>query len=180
MTRLALLVGLVTVAAGCGGGGTTTVTVARTVTHTVTRTVTAAATSTGATQAAPCTASSLTGSFSVVPGSAGAGQIGYRLRLANTGPGACSVAGVPTVELVGAAGNALPTNASPAQPGKAAAPVVLERGEAAVSDARFSPDVPGGSEPTDAPCEPKAHTLRITIGGGRVDVPAGVFQDAGD
>ena len=49
--------------------------------------------------------------------------------------------------------------------------VDLKPGDAATADVRFSPDVPGGSEQTDGPCEPKAYTLRLTVGDGTVDAP---------
>ena len=155
--------------AGCGGRSTTTVTVTSTVEHTTTVTVPP---TTSTAEAAPCLASALDGTFAVVPGSAGAGQISYRLRLANQGDAACFVSGIPDLQLLDAGGAGLPTNVSPAHPGTGTAVRVdLQPGDAATADARFSPDVPGGSEQTDGPCEPKAVTLRVTVGGGTVDVP---------
>ena len=65
----------------------------------------------------------------------------------------------------------LPTNIGPAHPGEAAARIVLEHDEAAVSHARFSPDVPGTGDTQGGQCEPKAQTLRILIGGGSLEVP---------
>lgn len=167
MRRLLPLAAVALGVAACGGTRTVTVTqtVARTATVTVTTTAPAAT-------VAPCGAGDLTGTFSVVPGSAGAGQIGYRLRLTNQGSARCFVSGIPELQLLDRQGASLPTAVSPAQPGAAtAARVELEPGDAATAEVRFSPDVPGGSEPTDAPCEPKAYTLRVTIGGGTVDAP---------
>jgi hypothetical protein len=156
--------------AGCGGAKTTTVTVTSTVERT--RTVTVQATTATTAEAAPCLASALDGTFGVVPGSAGAGQISYRLRLANQGDAACFLSGIPQLQLLDAAGARLPTNVSPARPGTGTAVRVdLQPGDAATADARFSPDVPGGSEQTDGPCEPKSVTLRVTVGSGTVDVP---------
>jgi hypothetical protein len=154
--------------AGCGGG---TKTVTETVVHTTTVRVT--------TQEAPapasataCTGDAMSGSFSVIPGSPGAGQISYRLRVKNDSPVACFVSGLPIVQLVDQAGHDLPTNAQPARPGQGtAARIILQPGASASADARFSPDVPGGSEQTDGPCEPKAYTLRVSLAGAPLDVP---------
>ena len=121
--------------------------------------------------AAPCAADVLSGTFSVIPGSPGAGGISYRLRLVNSSSESCTVSGIPAMLLLDEQGAKLPTNVSPAIPGQAAARVVLAPGAAATAEARFSPDIPAGSEPTDAPCEPRAFTLVVTIGGGSVVAP---------
>jgi Protein of unknown function (DUF4232) len=158
-------------AAGCGGGGkTTTVTVTRTIA--TTRTVTVTTTASASPSSPGCLASALTGNFAAIPGSAGAGQIGYRLRLTNQSDSPCFLSGLPQVQLLDQKGAKLPTAASAAQPGTTTAVrVELKPGDAATADARFSPDVPGGSEPGDGPCEPKAYTLRVTIGDGTLDAP---------
>jgi hypothetical protein len=154
--------------AGCGGG-TKTVTETATVVHTTTVRVT---TQESPSSATACTGDAMSGSFAVIPGSPGAGQISYRLRVKNDSPVACYVSGLPNVQLLDQAGKDLPTNAQPAQPGQAtAARIVLQPGASAVAEARFSPDVPGGSEQTDGPCEPKAHTLRVSFAGAPLDVP---------
>jgi Protein of unknown function (DUF4232) len=156
--------------AACGGGSTTTVTVTQTVTHT--KTVTVSAVSTTTTAYGPCLASSLAGAFAGVPGSAGAGQITYRLRLTNQGDSTCAVAGVPSVKLLAQDESTLPTNVEPARPSDTnAGRVVLSPGDAATADARFSPDVPGTGDDAGPQCEPKAYTLRVTIGSGEVDAP---------
>ena len=79
MKRTAALLGVLALA-GCGGTTTVTVTstVTRTQTHTVT--VTTSASTTPKPAAAACTGDRLQGSFDGVPGSAGAGQIVYRLN----------------------------------------------------------------------------------------------------
>ena len=152
--------------AGCGG--TKTVTQTTTVVRTTTVHVTTTQPAAGATA---CTGDAMTGSFTVILGSAGAGQIGYRLRVTNASPVACFVSGLPDAQLLGAAGHDLPTNVVAAQPGQAtSARIVLQPGASASADARFSPDIPGGSEPTDAPCEPKSFTLRLAFGGAPLDV----------
>jgi hypothetical protein len=164
---LLLAVGVVLGASGCGG--TKTVTVTQTVSTTTTVRVTTQA---APPQAAPCPGSSLSGAFTGIQGSAGAGQISYRLRLTNTGSDPCWVSGIPQLDLLGKDGSVLPTNVSPAHPGQqTAARVVLQPGASAATEARFSPDVPGGSEQTDGPCEPKAYRLRVLIGGGSLEVP---------
>jgi hypothetical protein len=165
--RAWLLVALAALAvAGCGG--TKTVTQTTTVVHTTTVHVTTQQAATGATA---CTGDAMTGLFTGIPGSAGAGQIGYRLHVTNASPVACFVSGLPNAQLISSAGNDLPTNVVAAQAGQAtSARIVLQAGASATADARFSPDIPGGSEPTDAPCEPKAFTMRLAFGGAPLDV----------
>jgi Domain of unknown function (DUF4232) len=170
--RAGLLPGLllaVVVLAAAGCGGTKTVTETATVVRTTTVRVTTQ-------QAAPattaCTGDAMAGSFSAIPGSGAAGQISYRLRVKNAAPVACFVSGLPNVQLLDRRGRVLPTNVSPEHPGQGtAARIVLEPGASASADARFSPDVPGGSEQTDGPCEAKAYTLRVAFGGAPLDVP---------
>jgi hypothetical protein len=93
----------------------------------------------------------LHGSFSVVPGSAGAGNIVYALRLRNEGATPCSV---PTPRLLGKSGAPLPTHVSWRS-------TVIRPGGHATATARFSPDVPGVGEQVSGPCEPVAHSLRL-------------------
>jgi hypothetical protein len=171
--RVALVAAAVLALAGCGGGGTTTVT--QTVTHVKTVTVHAATTSTTVATPAtnPCAADSLTGTFDAVPGSAGAGQIVYKLTLTNTGTSACFVSGIPQVQLLGTTGKALQTSATAAQPGTAtAAKVSLQHGESASAEAQFSPDVNGTGDSTTGQCQPTATVMRVTApGGGTFDAP---------
>lgn len=134
-------------------------TVTRTVTHTVTRTT---ATSSSA---SPCSASQLGATFKVLPGSAGAGNIVYALKLTNTSQTTCSVSGIPTVQLQDANGKDLPTHASLNDTGAPSTPVSLSPGSSATSQARFSPDVNGTGE-SGNPCEPVASTLVVTAPGG--------------
>jgi Domain of unknown function (DUF4232) len=148
-------------AAGCGLGGTKTVTVTHTHTVTTTRTVT---TTSSATSAKPCTGAQLTGAFTQVPGSAGAGQIEYALTLKNTSSRACSVRGIPKATLLGASGAGLPTHVA-AVGGAGASRVVVEPGASAVADARFSPDVAGQGDSQTGTCQPQAHTLQVTPNG---------------
>lgn len=147
--------GAALVAAGCGLTSTKTVTT--TVTKTVTRTVTNTVTTSGASN--PCTAHDLTATFQVLPGSAGAGNIVYTLKVTNAAQGACTVHGVPAVTFLDAAGNAMPAHVSP--PGGAGAVVALQPGDSATSQIRFSPDVD--------PCDPgTATTVNVELPGSSV------------
>jgi hypothetical protein len=122
----------------------------------------------GGTTAAPaCTGGKLSGSFTVVRGSAGAGNIVYKLRLRNASSAACFVTGIPRLRLLARNGSSLPTNAKPESPGAlTAVKVVLKQGKAAAATARFSPDVPGPGEGVMRRCEPTAYKLRVTPNGG--------------
>lgn len=166
MRLLVPLAALLVVAAGCGG--TKTVTVTQTVT--TTRTVT-----TTATQTAMCASSDLGGVFKVVPGSAGAGQISYDLVLTNTSQHDCIVTGMPTMQLLGANGAALPTHEDAAHPGQGtAALITLHPGDSASAEARFSPDVPGtgDAQAPGKPCQPTATSVRVSIGPATLEAPA--------
>ena len=179
MRLLLPLLGLALAALAAGCGGTKTVTVERTTTveHTVTQTRTVTAPTTTAppagAAAAPCPAGSLSGTFAVVRGSAGAGQIVYRLRLVNTGSTPCRLSGLPVVQLLDAQATPLPTHPIAAHPGEPTAVMVtLAPAAAAVADARFSPDVPGTGDRQGGQCQPTASTLRVTApGGGTLDAP---------
>jgi hypothetical protein len=128
----------------------------------------AAAASADATHAvARCRGAQLAGSLAVVPGSAGAGNITYALRLKNTSASSCAVTGLPQGRLLGHTRNPLPTTIRAAFPGALAAVLVtLAPGRSAHATARFSPDVPGPGEQTAGRCEPVAWWLRVTGQGG--------------
>ncbi len=116
-----------------------------------------------------CTGGMLTGTFKVIPDSAGAGNIVYRLRVTNSSKTACGVTGLPTLTLLDSAGKKLPTNARfSGAPGTLSAILVtLEPGGTASLTARFSPDVPGPGEPVSGrACERTAHKLRVAPSGG--------------
>lgn len=171
MRALVFACAVALLAAGCGG--TKTVTDTTTVTKTVTvHETTTVATTTGAASAAnACTGDAMSGTFEVIPGSAGAGQISYRLTVTNTSPVACYVSGLPQVQLIGANGADLPTQVVPEQPGAAAAAkIVLQPNASAFADARFSPDVNGTGDSTTGQCQPKSVTARVAFGGAPLDV----------
>lgn len=115
-----------------------------------------------------CKGSQLSATFKVVPGSAGAGNIVYALRVRNRSTTRCSVTGLPVVRLLGPAGNPLPTHVRATFPGALTAVLVtLAPGRSARATARFSPDVPGPGEPTTKThCEPIAAWLLVTARGG--------------
>jgi len=118
--------------------------------------------------APPCKAANLSGTFAVVPASAGAGNIVYALRLRNTSARSCTVTGIPGVTLLDRHGKRLPTHPFPVHPGALTAVLVtLEPGKTATATARFSPDVPGKGEPVSGRrCEPVGYTLLVRPNGG--------------
>jgi hypothetical protein len=114
-----------------------------------------------------CKGSQLAGSFKVVPGSPGAGNIVYRLTLTNTSATTCAVTGLPVGQLLGKTGNKLPTHIRAAFPqGLTAILVTLAHGKSSHATARFSPDIPGVGEQTTGPCEKTSYSLRLTARGG--------------
>jgi hypothetical protein len=122
-----------------------------------------------------CAGTQLSGSFRVVRGSAGAGNIVYTLRLRNRSGQSCAITGLPVAQLLGRTGTPLPTNVLAARP-SALTPVLvaLGPGSAARATARFSPDVPGPGERVlgGGRCEPTAFRLRVAaLGGGSTTVP---------
>jgi hypothetical protein len=121
-------------------------------------------------QAGPlCSGSMLTGSFGVIPGSAGAGNIVYRLRVRNSSSAECGITGIPGLALLDAHARPLPTRALASGPAgsRTAVLVPLRPGGSALLTARFSPDIPGPGEPeTGGPCERTAARLRVSPAGG--------------
>ena len=158
--------GVVLTAAGCGlGGGTKTVTVTQTTTLTTTTTVTTTGSVASAKQ---CQGTDLAGVFTLIPGSAGAGQIAYMLTVKNTSQVPCSLHGVPQGTLVGISGTSLPTHVKSA--GGSGHQVVLPPGASATAQARFSPDVAGTGDAQSGACQPEAHTFELTAAGGATEL----------
>ena len=120
-------------------------------TRTVTHTVTASA---PPTTSNACAASDLTGTFSELAGSAGAGNIVYTLHVTNAAQQTCTLTGIPTVTFLDANGAEMNQHTDANVP---QAPVVsLAPGGSASSQIRFSPDV--------SPCDPGiATTLRVEL-----------------
>jgi hypothetical protein len=118
-----------------------------------------------------CKGAQLTGRFAVVPGSAGAGNIVYKLTLKNTSTSACTLTGLPAGQLLGKLHNPLATHVRAANPGALTAILVtLAPGETTFATARFSPDVPGPGETSTRRCEPVAYWFRVRAQGGGVTI----------
>jgi hypothetical protein len=117
---------------------------------------------------ASCTGKQLKGSFAVVRGSAGAGNISYKLVLKNVSTRTCTLTGLPQGRLLSKSGKALPTRVKAAfPPGLTAILVRLAPGKTTFATARFSPDVPGTGEPTAGRnCEPTSWFFRVAGQGG--------------
>ena len=120
-------------------------------------------------QAAGCTA--ISGSFTVIRSSAGAGNIVYTLRLHNGGSQSCLLKGLPQLRLLGVHGKPLPTHVVADPRFTAPKPFVLRPAHSTTAKARFSPDVPGVGEGHPGPCEPVAYKARVVVGGTTVVVP---------
>jgi hypothetical protein len=115
----------------------------------------------------PCRGRALRGSFTAVPGSAGAGNIVYALRVRNAGAATCTLTGLPQLVLVDVTHRPLPTHVTAAHPGQLTAVLVrVAPGGWASASARFSPDVPGPAEGNRRLCEPTAHAVRVKAPGG--------------
>jgi len=110
-----------------------------------------------------CNGGQLKGTFKVVPGSAGAGNIVYKLVVTNKSAKSCSVTGLPIVRLHTKTGKAQPTHIIPAFRGALTAILVrLAPGQSAHATARFSPDVPGTGEGGRRQCEPTSYWLTVS------------------
>jgi len=110
-----------------------------------------------------CRAGQLSARMAVIVGSAGAGNIEYRLLLRNASRASCVVSGHPGLRLRGAAGQNLPTHVTPVPPNAIGVIVTLVPGGSAQATLRFSPDVPGPGEGMVGACEKTAHTVRVTL-----------------
>jgi hypothetical protein len=116
---------------------------------------------------ADCKGGQLAGRFAAVYGSAGAGNIVYKLTLKNTSTTPCTVTGLPQGQLLGQARTTLPTHVRAAHANQLTAILVtLAPGDSTVATARFSPDVPGTGEQTVGACEPTAYWFRVRAPGG--------------
>jgi len=111
----------------------------------------------------------------VIPGSAGAGNIVYSLRMRLVSGRTCFVYGVPRLQLLDRLRRPLPTKVTRAvRPGLMALRVLLRPGHGTRASARFSPDIPGPGEPqAGAQCERRSYYVRVTPppGGGTFLAP---------
>jgi hypothetical protein len=112
----------------------------------------------------PCRGSQLEGTFAAVPGSAGAGNIVYMLRLRLVSGRMCFVSGLPGLRLLDRHRRPLPTHVTPAfRQGLTAVRVTVSSRHGAKATVRFSPDVPGVGEPVvGRACERTSFYLRVT------------------
>ena len=112
-----------------------------------------------------CTGAQLAGNFTVVPGSAGAGNIVYALHVRFLSGPACFVSGLPQIRLLDRLRRPLPTKVTPAfRQGLTAVMVPMSPGHGARATARFSPDIPGQGEPQmKGPCERTSYYVRVTL-----------------
>lgn len=110
-----------------------------------------------------CHTQDLSASFTVVNGSAGAGNISYNLRLRNTSGHLCTIYGFPGMLLLNAQHQPLPTNVvwDSLVPKRL---VWLIPNASAASTVRLSPDVPGPGDNGTAgrQCEPTAYNVEVT------------------
>jgi len=131
----------------------------------------------------PCRPAQLRAAMTVIAGSAGAGNIEYRLLLKNASKATCTASGHPALRLRDAARRYLPTHVTGIPPGVTAILVTLRPGATASATLRFSPDVPGVGEQTSGPCERTAHSVRVSLASpgsgsliGRVAPPTAVCE----
>lgn len=110
-----------------------------------------------------CSPSELSAQMEVIPGSAGAGNIEYRLVLENVARVSCLVQGRPGLALQTARGEPLPTHVTAAPPVRRARSVTLAPRHSAAATLRFSPDVPGPGEQRPGACERTAARVRVTL-----------------
>jgi hypothetical protein len=110
-----------------------------------------------------CTGAQLSSTFKAVPGSEGAGNIVYALRVTNTSKKTCTLKGLPAGQLLGKTGKRLPTKVIEGVRGTIL--VHLAPGKSTSATARFSPDVPGPGE-NGRQCEPVSYWFRIAAQGG--------------
>jgi hypothetical protein len=115
----------------------------------------------GSSTSSRCHGIQLAGTFAGIPGSAGAGNIVYRLTLQNLSSSSCTLTGLPQGLLLGKNGSKLPTHIRTAYPGRLPVLVRLAPGRFAYANARFSPDVPGTGDNTSGQCQPKAYWLQV-------------------
>ena len=104
----------------------------------------------------------LKGSFLIIPGSEGAGQVYARVVLTNISNLPCRTFGYVGMQLLGPSDTPLPTNVvrEPAT----AQHIVLAPGQSASALAHFSPDIPGAGDNQQAgqACQPVAQGTEIT------------------
>jgi hypothetical protein len=96
----------------------------------------------------------------MIHGSGSAGHIEYRLTIANHGPSVCLVHEHPGLQLLAADGAHLPTHVRDHGQGGL---TMIHLGQTVSAKPRFSPDIPGPTEPSRGPCERAAHHVHVTL-----------------
>ena len=112
-----------------------------------------------------CQSTVLSGTFMEVEGSRAMGHVRYSLRLTNSSSQSCTVAGLPSLQLLGKDGRPLPTDVTPWQPNRAAtAAITLGPGVSATATALVAVDIPGrgDTQRPGVPCQPTAVRLRMS------------------
>ncbi len=96
------------------------------------------------------------------------GHVEYTLRLRNASSQACTVAGLPSLILLGSGGKPLPSSVKPWEPSRATSAVTLWPGGSAAATALLRVDIPGPGdvEAPGQPCQPAAVQLRFGAAGG--------------
>ncbi len=129
----------------------------------------------GVSQGSTCAASRLQMSFSEIPGSQGAGNVVYVLKLHNANRSRCTLSGAPTLKLLGAHHNALSSRVISNGIGKLTTQrAVVPAGANVWLTTRFSPDVPGVGETGPGQCEPTAYDLVLSSKGFTGSVTAAI------
>ncbi|MGI8493486.1 MAG: DUF4232 domain-containing protein [Acidimicrobiales bacterium] len=103
----------------------------------------------------------MTATFTIIPGSAGAGHVEGRIVLVNVGTNPCRTGGYVGVQLLGASDTPLPTKVV-RDTGTPVTTIVVPAGGAASALVRFSPDVPGPGDNPGPSCQPVASGSEIT------------------
>ncbi|WP_194920917.1 DUF4232 domain-containing protein [Catenulispora rubra] len=93
------------------------------------------------------------GTWRVVPGSEGGGNVVADIALRNTSGHACTVAGFPGVSLLASDEHPLMTTVEK-DDSTAVATVTVAPGAWVHAEVRYSPNVPGPGEPSTGGCEP--------------------------
>ncbi len=117
--------------------------------------------STTAASGGQCLAATLSGSFTIILGSAGAGHVSARVVLTNTGTATCRTGGYVGMQLLGAGGTHLPTTVV-RDAALAVTALTMTPGSSVSAVARFSPDIPGPADTQTGPCQPVAASTLVT------------------
>jgi len=116
----------------------------------------------------PCSRDYLRVTMKHIPGSAGAGQTEYELRVENVTFSGCQISTHPGLELLEADGKPLPTHVTKSGPSGL---ITIYGHRTLAARLKLSPDIAGPGEPTSGRCEPEAHHVRVSLPRGEVTAP---------